>query len=53
MGTQRVVGTKQNHTMQLVTESKAVEKETFDHEMDNDSPQSERRNLQPSPQKCK
>ena len=52
MGTQRVVGTKQYHTMQLATESKAVEEEISDHEMENDSPESERPNLRPSPQNC-
>ena len=52
MGTQRVVGTKHYHTMQLATESKAVEKVISDHELENDSPESERPNLQPSPQNC-
>ena len=37
MGTQRVVCTKQYHTMQLATESKAVEKEISDHELENES----------------
>ena len=53
MGTQRVVRTKQYHTMQLATESKAVEKKISDHEMENDSPESKRANLRPSPQNCK
>ena len=53
MGTQRVVGTKQYHTMHLATESKAVENEISDHEMQNDSPESRRPNLRPSPQNCK
>ena len=53
MGTQKVVGTKQYHTVQLATENKAVEKEISDHEMENDSPESKRPNLRPSPQNCK
>ena len=53
MGTQRVVRTKQYHTMQLATISKAVKKEISDHEMENDNPESKRPNLQPSPQNCK
>ena len=53
MGTQKVVGTKQYHTVQLATKSKAVEKEISDHEMENDSPESKRLNLRPSPQNCK
>ena len=52
MGTQRVVGTKQYQTMQLATQNKAVGKETSDHEMENDSPESKRQNLRPSPQNC-
>ena len=45
MGTQMVVSTKHYHTMQLATESKAVENEISDHEMENDSPEYKRPNF--------
>ena len=53
MGTQKVVGTKQYHTVQLAAESKAVEKGISDNEMENDSPESKRPNLRPSPENRK
>ena len=53
MGTQRVVGAKKYRTMQPATESETVEREISDHEMENDSPDSKRPNLRPSPQNCK
>ena len=45
MDAQRVVGTKQYHTMQLIAESKAVAKEISDQEIEKDSPESKRLNL--------
>ena len=53
MGTQKVLNTKQYHTVQLASENKAVEKEISDHEMVNDCPEFKRPNPRPSPQNCK
>ena len=53
MVTQRVVGTKRNHTMQLASGGTAVEKEIPDHEIEKDSPESKRPTFRSSPQNCK
>ena len=53
MGTRRVVGIKQYHTMQLATESKAVGKKISDQQMEDDNPESKKPNLRPPPQNCK
>ena len=52
MGTKKVIDTKQCHTVQLATQNKAVREEISDHELENDSPESKRPNLRPSPQNC-
>ena len=53
MGTQKVVDTKQYHTVQLATENKALQKRISDHEMENNIPDTKRPDLRPSPQNCK